>query len=82
MGTRVSLAIAECKVCKTRESTGVCHNEIEMWVMGDEAQTVWPQKSAQEREIVMQSQYARLLNRPFPGPYYICGSCSDKFEEE
>jgi len=76
------VAEAECMVCKSPESTEVWPHEVAMWVKGDSAQVVWPGKSPQEREIVMQSQYARLLDRPFPGPCYICGICDSKFNSD
>jgi len=71
------VAKADCKLCRRQESTTAWAWEICLWVTGRSAPQVWPDKTPQEREIVLQSQFAELLNRPFPGPYYICSVCDD-----
>ncbi len=64
-------AIAKCRECGEISTTEITQGELDKWVSGASAQTVWPSKSSAEREIVLQSQYVKLLRRPFPA-YYIC----------
>jgi ribosomal protein L34E len=80
--TKKERAIAQCKICEAIDVTEVWAFELDLWIGGDLAQDVWPNKSPQERELIRQSQWAKYLNRPFPGPYYICAVCDEKFEEE
>jgi len=72
------LAHAVCEVCQGIGTTKVNIKEIKQWVGGDMVQRVWPDKSPQDREIVMNSQFSELLGRPFPGPHYLCPPCWDR----
>ena len=72
------LANAFCKECHGIGTTKVTVKEIKQWVGGDMVQNVWPDKSPDEREIIMNSQFIDLLGRPFPGPYYLCPPCWDQ----
>ena len=72
------LANAFCKECHGIGTTKVTVKEIKQWVGGDMVQNVWPDKSPDEREIIMNSQFIDLLGRPFPGPYYLCPPCRDQ----
>jgi len=72
------LANATCEECRGIGTTKVNVKEVKQWVGGDMAQRVWPDKTPQEREIIMNSQFSTLLNRPFPGPYYLCPTCWDE----
>lgn len=71
-------ARAQCKECRVIRTTKVNTKEIKQWVGGDMVQSVWPDKSPDEREIIMNSQFIDLLGRPFPGPYYLCPPCWDQ----
>jgi len=64
-------AIAKCQECGEVSATPVTQEELDMWVSGANVQSVWPSKSAEEREIVLQSQYVELLNRPMRA-VYVC----------
>jgi hypothetical protein len=75
-------AVAQCKLCEAIDVTEVWAFELRRWIDGEMVQDVWPNRTPQERELIRQSQWAKYLDRPFPGPYYICAVCDEKFEEE
>ena len=64
-------AVAKCRECGEISITRVTEEELVSWLSGANVQTVWPSKSASEREIILQSQYVKLLRRPMPA-IYIC----------
>lgn len=67
----MAMAAAKCRECGEISTTRVTEEELLSWLSGANVQTVWPSKSAGEREIILQSQYVRLLRRPMPA-FYIC----------
>lgn len=72
-------ARARCRgKCGNDYFTSVQAAEVEKWVNGSLAQTVWPDKTADEREIILHSQFVRQLGRPANYSYYMCPPCGDE----
>ena len=72
-------ARARCRgKCRDEYSVLVTKDDVDKWVNGSLVQDVWPDKTADEREIIMQSQLVALLNRPAPYSLYMCPPCGDE----
>jgi len=72
-------ARARCRgKCRDEYSVVVTKDDVDKWVKGSLVQEVWPDKSADEREIILQSQFAKLLGRPADWAYYLCPPCGDE----
>jgi len=72
-------ARARCRgKCGDEYSVFVTKDDVDKWVNGSLVQDVWPDKTADEREIIMQSQLVKLLNRPAPYSLYMCPPCGDE----
>lgn len=55
----------ECNVCTHQDSTTVTANELQQYFSGTYVQDVWPDKTQQEREIIMASRTN----------HYLCEQC-------
>ena len=72
-------ARARCRgKCGDEYSVFVTKDDVYKWVNGSLVQDVWPDKTADEREIIMQSQLVKLLNRPASYSLYMCPPCVDE----
>ena len=72
-------ARARCRgKCGDDYFTSVTEDDVWKWVNGSLVQDVWPDKTADEREIIMQSQLVRLLDRPAGYSFYMCPPCGDE----
>lgn len=77
--TEMFKARARCRgKCGNDYFTSVTEDDVRKWVNGSLIQDVWPDKTADEREIIMQSQFVKLLKRPASYSLYMCPPCGDE----
>ncbi len=78
------VAVADCRQCREEFTTRVTQAEVDFWLAGSSLQQVWFHKTPDERELILNSQFGDLIERPFPaGPMYFCPPCWDSvFPEE
>lgn len=71
------IAEAKCTMdkCGRIDRTNVEEEKLRRWINGELIQNVWPEMSAIDREIVMQSQFAYSARRIVAEPMYICPKC-------